>query len=172
MLSTAYVTACWGFYFSGCLFYILQSLHFSTLSVLCFCFQPNYFFLRLLLHFSKPLCFIHLLRRIFKQDFQGISRRGRCGLLIPQSCTKKGKKSVPSDSLETWHLLNANCYPHFSYAQVDCSFLFHLLFAPFCSVLVNTKRNQELLAVQTDEFSPKLWIVQAFKSLQPEQTLT
>lgn len=69
MLSTASVTVCWGFCFSSCLFYKLQSPYFSTFSVLCFYFQPNYFFLRFLLHFSKLLDFIHSLRRIFKQDF-------------------------------------------------------------------------------------------------------
>lgn len=63
-------------------------------------FSQVTFFLRFLFHFSKLQHFTQSLRRIFKQDFQDISRRVKCGLLIPQSY-KKQEKSIPHDSLQT-----------------------------------------------------------------------
>lgn len=90
MLSAAYVTS---FIFLSVSF-IYCSLHiFPHFLFFASVFNQIIFFLRLLFHFSKLLHFIHSLRRIFKQDFQGISRRVKCCLLIPQSYKNRKKVS-------------------------------------------------------------------------------
>lgn len=75
-----------------CLFYILQSPYFPTLSIICSCFQSTSFFWSFLLHFSSHFVSFAHWENFQTQDIQENSTRGKCDHLILHFATEIWKK--------------------------------------------------------------------------------
>lgn len=151
-------------FFQVFLFYILQCPYFSTLSVLCSCFQPAYFFLRFLLHVSSHfVSFTHC--EEFSNTGFSTQFKKRQMQSSPPTCfyrNQEGKKKCPQCFTTNMALFKhqlSSVRPVFSF------FYAWIILFQLCSVLLNTERIQELLSVQTDKLSQHPWIEQAFNCL-------